>query len=101
VFTSNEVEHRESLDGGVPLAWVWSQYRGELAPNRPERETSSRTVALLNAKGADSGAVAIGVVLAIVIIAGLTWLLASGAISMSKQTPQAGTTKFSLFGPWV
>jgi len=65
-----------------PLAWVWSQYRGE-APDAPEFYTPG-------SPAKNSVLTAIGLAAAIVVVAGLTWLFTTkpAADPARGSTPQ-------------
>jgi hypothetical protein len=82
-FGGSGNEWRADQEGSVPLAWVWSQYKGEFPQTTSERELASRTAA---ARAMRPGATTMilsnrtkrGIILAVAVLAGLTsfWLAA-------------------------
>jgi outer membrane protein OmpA-like peptidoglycan-associated protein len=66
----------------VPLAWVWSQFKGEFPQTTNERQSAWRAGRPLRTVAEQSKLFALGATL--LVIGGLTWLLATGSDSSPK-----------------
>jgi hypothetical protein len=74
----------------APLAWPWSQYKGELPRDEPSRWAAPAVETV--AKGTNSrslGRPALLLTLAFIVIGGLTWRLASAPDSATPQRNEA------------
>lgn len=82
-FGGGENEQRVDQAGSVPLAWVWSQYKGEFLQTTSGREWASQATAARATR--PGGAIMVlsnrtkrGIIVAVAVIVGLTsvWLAA-------------------------
>jgi len=85
VLTNREAGSSEEERGSAPLAWVWSQYRGELHPTDPESFSGPQTVALLHSRGGDNSALALVLIVAsIALLSGTAWLITKHGLSFTR-----------------
>jgi outer membrane protein OmpA-like peptidoglycan-associated protein len=78
-------------EASAPLAWVWSQYKGELPQTASERKWASRTRTAARQTG-------LGLIAGFLVVAGLTWLFMASPVSnpefaatSKKETPPSPT----------
>lgn len=96
--------NNEGPGGQPPSAWVWSQYRGVLPADPPAAGAPVETPVAAAVKAAPSSSpaapaagkhssmVGLGLAVAVVVIAGLTWLFATKPASEpAPETPPAAT----------